>query len=137
MLSPCWLSQGNLLDPLIHILDAQWYWRLACQEGNAPVERLKAELYPDLDALWGSWSEEDDRLVDYVASLSDEQVESQVEYAWPRARPRHKTLWHIILHILNHGMHHRAEVGLYLNTLGKSPRDIDFIIYVAKHISED
>ena len=42
LLSPCWLSQGNLLDTLIHILDAQWYWRLACQEGNAPVERLKA-----------------------------------------------------------------------------------------------
>jgi uncharacterized damage-inducible protein DinB len=69
--------------------------------------------------------------------LSDEQVESQVEYAWPRARPRYKTLWHIILHIVNHGTHHRAEVGLYLNTLGKSPRDMNFIIYVAKHASEN
>jgi len=131
--APCWLSQGNVMETSIHILDASWYWRLACQEGTAPAERLSAERYPSLDALWGSWTEEDARLVDYVGSLSDAAVEGQIEFTPPRARPRRMILWHIIVHIVNHGSHHRAEVGLYLNTLGKSPRDMDFILYMAKY----
>ena len=33
---PCWLSQGNLYDSLIHTVDAQWSWRLACQASGYP-----------------------------------------------------------------------------------------------------
>ncbi len=31
----CWLSQGTVVNTLLHIADTQWYWRLACQEGAA------------------------------------------------------------------------------------------------------
>jgi uncharacterized damage-inducible protein DinB len=85
-----------------------------------------------LAALRKRWEVEDNLLIDYVRSLTDAQVDEVVEYSWPRARPRSKVLWHILMHIVNHGTHHRSEIGNYLATLGRSPGDLDFIIFVAK-----
>lgn len=127
--APCWLSHGTVFETLAHLADTQWYWRLACQEGLAPAERLS---FTNLSSLQSFWQEEEAVLVEYVSGLSDEQADSLVEYRWPRARPRTKALWHIIAHIVNHSTHHRSELGQYLHTLGHSPGDLDFIIYVSK-----
>lgn len=128
-----WLSHGSVLDTLLHILDTQWYWRLACETGAAPAERLTAEQYPTFAALRRYWQADDARLADYVAGLSDARLNGEVSYAWPRARPRTKVLWHVLVHIVNHGTHHRAEVGRYLATLGHSPGDMDFMLFVSRH----
>ena len=129
---PCWLSGGSLLQTLIHIVDAQWSWRLACQQGALPGEILTVERFPDIPSLRAFWKEEDVQLIDYVRSLTDEQIVQEVQYSWPRARPRTQTLWHILAHIVNHGTHHRSEAGQYLATLGRSPGNLDFIIYISK-----
>ena len=126
------LSHGSLLGTLIHTLDAQWYWRLGCQKGVLPVERLSQQELADMAALRKRWEVEDELLINYVRSLTDAQVDERVEYSWPRARPRSKVLWHILVHIVNHGTHHRSEIGNYLAVLGRSPGDMDYIIYVSK-----
>jgi uncharacterized damage-inducible protein DinB len=132
---PTGLSHGSLLSTLIHIIDTQWFWRSACQEGKLPVELLSEEQFPDMKSLRTFWKEEDERLHIYVSSLADEQLEDDVQYVWPRAKPRSKKLWHVLTHIVNHGTHHRSEVGQYLGLLGHSPRDLDFIIYISRQRS--
>jgi len=129
---PCWLSQGNLWGSLVHVLDAQWSWRLACQEGAIPMERLGEGLTSDLSALRKRWKDEDDQLIAYIKSLNDSQMEEEMQYTWPRARPRGITRWHVLAHIVNHGTNHRSEMGLYLAELGQSPGDMDFIIYASR-----
>jgi uncharacterized damage-inducible protein DinB len=54
---PCWLSQGNLYDTLIHTVDAQYSWRLACHEGKLPAERLSQEQFANVAAFRIFWQE--------------------------------------------------------------------------------
>jgi hypothetical protein len=40
-------------------------------------------------------------------------------------RPR-RPLWQSMLHVVSHSTQHRAEVGMYLQTLSRSPGDLDY-----------
>ena len=128
----CWLSQGSILRTLIHLADAQWFWRLACETGDAPGRALAEGDFADLGALRDFMTEEDDRWVAFLSGLSDARWRSQHTFAWGRARPRTRELWILILHALNHGTHHRAEIGQRLAELGHSPGDLDFLIFTAR-----
>jgi len=126
------LSHGSILQTLIHAVDSQWYWRLACETGRAPAEQLTIEALPTVRALAAYWEDEQANLERYVESLSDADLDGRVTYRWPQARPRSRVVWHIVAHILNHATHHRAEVGQHMGALGYSPGDLDFIIFIVK-----
>jgi uncharacterized damage-inducible protein DinB len=126
----CWLSRGNIFKTLLHMVDTQWSWRLACQDGQLPPE-LKSEDFPNIHALIQYWEEDDASLLAYAGTLDEQQLTGTVTYSWPRAQPRTKILWYILMHIVNHGTHHRSEVGQYLETIGHSPGDLDFIKFVS------
>jgi uncharacterized damage-inducible protein DinB len=76
-------------------------------------------------------------LLDYVRGLSEEALNGEVEYHWARARLRSRPLWQLLLHIVNHGTHHRSEIGSWLATKGQSPKDLDFIKFVARKDQEE
>jgi uncharacterized damage-inducible protein DinB len=35
-------------------------------------------------------------------------------------------MWQSVLHVVNHSTQHRAEIGMYLASLGRSPDDMDY-----------
>jgi uncharacterized damage-inducible protein DinB len=131
---PSNLAGENLYNTLIHMFDTEWSWRLACQEGAMPGVELTADSWPDFTAFKRAWQEEMDLMLDYVETLNEKQINQTHEYIWTaKAKPRQLTLWKILLHIANHGTHHRAETGRQLNSLGQSPKDMDFIIWASRH----
>jgi uncharacterized damage-inducible protein DinB len=127
------LTGGTLLDTLIHSYDSEWSWRLAAQEGAMPGKILSTEDFPDFTSLRKAWKEEMENMLAFIQTLSNDQLQQPHEFIWnTRARPRQRLLWQILFHAANHSTHHRAEIGRYLDTLGHSPKDMDFMIWSRK-----
>jgi uncharacterized damage-inducible protein DinB len=132
--APSNLTGGSLLEALVHSYDTEWSWRLAAQEGAMPGRVVTTEDFPDFRSLRKVWKAEMELMLAFVQSLDDERLGAVHEFIWlPRARPRQRPLWQILYHAANHSTHHRAEIGRHLDSLGYSPRDLDFIIWSGRN----
>lgn len=129
-----YLAAGSVIATLLHIPDTQNFWRITAQTGSMPQDEPTASDYPDIVSLRPFWLNSDEELISFIASLSDAELQQEVEYTLPRAGTRHKVLWHILFHILNHSTHHRAEVGQFMAGLDHPVGDVDFIIFAAKNL---
>ncbi len=128
--APATLSYGSLLGNLIHILNAEWIWRLRCQEGISPTAMLLEEKITNLDTLQRTWRDEEASMRAFLGGLQEEDLSKQIRYKRIKGQEQTNTLWHILLHIVNHGTQHRAEAAALLTEYHQSPGDIDFIIYL-------
>lgn len=130
--SRCWLSRSTVLRSLLHLVDAEWFGRLACQTGEAPAHSLTEEDVPDGAAPRSRIQQEDARWIDFVSGLSDGDLDRDHVFRWTRARPRTRRLWILILHAFNHGTHRRAEVGQRLGELERTPGDLDPRVFASR-----
>jgi uncharacterized damage-inducible protein DinB len=118
---------GTLAANLRHTLVSQRVW-LARWRGEAPRydEPITApwrEAYADTHGVFRR----------YVEGLSDTEAERVVRYSDTRGNAREIVLAHAITHLVNHGTAHRAETGLLLERLGRSPGDLDYSAYYFQH----
>jgi len=128
--APAGLSHDSLRGTLVHILSAEWVWRLRCQEGVSPNALLLEEAYPTLETLRDRWAVESITMQEYLQSLTNADLQTTVRYATTHGVRYENTLWQILVHIVNHSTEHRAEAAHALTNFGHSPGDIDFIHYL-------
>jgi uncharacterized damage-inducible protein DinB len=118
---------GTIAANLRHTLSAQRVW-LARWKGEAP-RYDEAIAVPWRDA----YAETHAALRAYVAGLSDTDADRLLRYSDLRGNAREIVLAHAITHVVNHGTAHRAETGLLLERLGRSPGDLDYSVYCFQH----
>lgn len=123
------LYYGSLRGTLVHILSAEWIWRIRCQKGASPSALLDPQSFATVSALAAHWSGEEAAMRAYLASLTDEGLQSTVDYHSTNCQPFQNTLWHLLAHVVNHGTQHRSEAAMVLTQLGFSPGDLDMIVY--------
>ena len=121
---------GGLRGTLVHTLFAEWIWRKRW-EGISPTVRLKPEEFPSFTSLRTRWAEEEERLMEFVANLTDERLDSTFGYTSTEGKPFKRVLWHAMAHLVNHGTQHRSEAAALLTDFGHSPGDIDMIYFLS------
>jgi uncharacterized damage-inducible protein DinB len=118
---------GTLANNLRHTLIAQRLW----------LARWKGEPGPRLDApVEGPWRAEyaatHRALAEYVAPMTDADFDHVVHYKNTKGEPHALPLGQLVPHLVNHGTAHRAEAGLLLERLGRSPGDLDYLYWALR-----
>ena len=119
----------SLHGTLNHILvaDLIWMYRLT-GEGDHPGN-LAAILFDDLPSLTAARQKEDQRIIAYVDSLSDAELEEVWEYrTLDGALQRHRRR-ESLAHLFNHQTHHRGQAHAILTILGvREPDGLDLLL---------
>ena len=115
---------GSLAKNLGHVLLANRIW----------LARWKGETPPRLDQpITGSWPDAyaatHAEFGAFAERLTDADAARAVHYKNTKGIAFQAPLGQLITHVVNHGTHHRAETGMLLERLGRSPGDMDYVYY--------
>ena len=126
-LAPRLYSHGSVRNTLVHILSAEWIWRVRCQEHLSPTTMPSFDNFPSLEALQRRWQLEEQRMRGYLQGLSDPELGRIVKYKRTGGQSQQNLLWHLLVHVVNHGTEHRSNVAAWLTEEGHSPGDLDIV----------
>jgi uncharacterized damage-inducible protein DinB len=119
----------SLRGTLVHALSADIIW-LCRWQGDSPTTRLNDIDLPTFEGLRTRWEAQTQRLQDFVARVSDADLNAPINYKTTRGAPMTDLLWHLMVHMVNHGTQHRSEAAVLLTTFGFSPGDLDVITFL-------
>ncbi len=128
-IAPTRFPHGSLRGTFTHLLDAEYGWRMLCQQGLETRDMTEDE-FPTLDALEIRWLDEEAAMHTYLNSLKDEDMMGIIRYTTPSGLKRERVLWHCLYHVTNHSTQHRSEAAAILTDLGHSPGDFDFSMFM-------
>ena len=115
---------GTIRITLQHMMQAQQGWLRRVQELD-PLPSWPADAFPTIADLRARWDILDSETLDYVSTLTDEQLLERIPMrsisGWVMSAPR----WQALIHQAFHQHQHRGEVAMVLTNLGHSPGEID------------
>jgi uncharacterized damage-inducible protein DinB len=129
---------GSIHGTLNHLLlaDRIWMLRLTGDEarylskdesGTAiPFASMGQELYANFEVLTDERARTDGDIIDFVQSLTEADLMSQVVYKRGRGEVTHAQWWALI-HLFNHQTHHRGQVTTLFSQAGIDPGLTDLI----------
>ncbi len=104
---------------LNHILLADRIWMGRFTGVPFLVASLDQELYADFHVLRDERAAEDERIIDWVAAFSSEDMEGDLVYtSVVNPESRRYPLWFALSHFFNHQTHHRGQITTLLAQLG-------------------
>jgi uncharacterized damage-inducible protein DinB len=119
---------GSLHGTLNHLMVTDRIWmRRFTGEGEHPL-RLDAIMFDDLDSLEAARRDMDARILVYIETLPEAEIEKQFDYRTTKGEPQRFLLRDLLIHFFNHQTHHRGQAHAILTMLGvPEPRPLDFL----------
>jgi len=125
---------GSMMGTLNHLLCADRIWlKRFTGEGDAP-SALDEILHADLDGLEKARDAEDERIITWIAGLSNAQLAATFSYT-PLTNPKLVTqrLGSALSHLFNHQTHHRGQCHAILTSLGGPSLTLDLVAFQRLH----
>jgi uncharacterized damage-inducible protein DinB len=119
-IKPLGSSFPSVRDTLAHICGAEWIWHERFQ-GNSPSILPDLSSLNTLQALRAHWSEQEAKLLGFVAGLTQTDLDRVMEYKTLKFGIYSNPLWQSMQHLVNHGTYHRGQITTLLRQLGAKP----------------
>lgn len=117
---PLGSSFSSVRDTFAHIYGGEWIW-LERFKGSSPSALPDVTQFADLASLRTAWAPLETRLLDFVRSLSQADLERVFEYKTLKFGIYKNPLWQSMQHLVNHGTYHRGQVTTLLRQHGAQP----------------
>ena len=136
-------GRGGLRETMVHILDNIWQQRITLQgyykepladEAAYDATELHEDAFPTLAALQERWMTEQREMRAYIATLTEETLNSTLRYVIPGA-VRELPVWLILLDVIIHATQHRSEAAALLTSYDQSPGDYDMLMFLNERAS--
>jgi uncharacterized damage-inducible protein DinB len=121
-------SFRSVQETLVHISGAQWIW-LERWHGRSPNSGPVAADFPNLEAVRRRSAEVERNLLDYVASLTPEDLQRVISCKTMAGAVFAQPLWQMLQHLANHSTYHRGQITTMLRQLGAKPTGTDLITF--------
>lgn len=124
-------SLGSVRNHLVHCMNVDDRWLARLQESMLPPV-LDEATFPDTASIRPDWDAVRERVLAYVASLTQAELEASVSIAMAGrySEPQHCRRWEALLHMVNHGTDHRAQILARLHELGAPTLEQDLMLYL-------
>ncbi|HTX78281.1 MAG TPA: DinB family protein [Longilinea sp.] len=126
-LEPKGYAHGSVRNTLVHILSAEWVWRVRCQEHISPTSMFSVDEFYTLEKIQQRWLKEEEQMRGYLSQSEEPNLDQIVRYKRLNGETEENILWHLLVHVVNHGTEHRSVLAAELTTYGFSPGDIDIV----------
>jgi len=119
----------SLHGTLNHLLTTDRIWMHRLDQTGSHPDRLDAVVCDDVKSLREARLLEDARIVRFVESLGDNELDKWWEYRALDGSPHRQPIREILAHLFNHQTHHRGQAHASLTLLGMTePQSLDLMI---------
>ncbi len=123
-------SVAGVVSTMAHVAAAQVNWLERWRGGVNRISTVElASATRSLGDVRAAFDRSHAALSEYIASLTDADLDRPLAYKDSRGAPNERPLWQLMTHVANHGTYHRGEAAAELTALGHSPGDLDFVFW--------
>jgi len=125
---------GSIHKTLNHILVGDMIWMDRFLGEQVAPKTLDAVLFEDFEGLYQARKRQDEKILDFAISLTDERLGEILEYTDIEGEPHDVPISICIGHLFNHQTHHRGQVHCLLSSETKNPPPLDLIYFTLEKL---
>ena len=129
--APNGFSYDGIRTLLAHTVLAEVAWLNRMQDGaDRSIEPPSEQDTAGVASLVAKWAEVESAQRTFLSALKDEDLKREMEYRMRDGTPAHATVWELLTIVYTHTVQHRSEAAEALTLVGRSPGNLDYIIYM-------